>query len=102
KDVHREARAVEAARRWTSPDVGDSEVLHRDSHHPAVVAGRVAARVVRDPRLGLVRQSLLLGPFGGLDLRDLLFEAREKLRAPRELAADLVALARTFRDEPLL
>src|SRR4029079_14952862 len=54
------------------------------------------------PRLGLVRQSLLLSPFGGLDLRDLNLDAREKLLALGELAADLVALGRTFRDEALL
>jgi hypothetical protein len=65
------------------------------------VAGRVSA-AVRDPRLGLVGELLLLGSLGGLHLRDLILDRAQKLLPLGQLALDLVALRRQIADDARL
>ncbi len=68
-DVHREARAIEAAGARASPDVRGAEVLHRDPHDAAVLRGSDGCRVRqrrRRRRVGRLRvvERLRLGRLG--------------------------------------
>ena len=112
--VHDEPRAVEAARARTTPNVGDTEVPHRDPDHAAMDGRRGDRRAfrrrradadrrrIREPHLRLTGELQLPHPLLFLDLRDLRSDRRQQLPPLRELRLDVLSLRPPLRDDPFL